>query len=74
MKRLFVVSLVATLPAAACVAPPPTPAFQVTLRLSPTPALIGPTRLIIDVASITVTDNAGVSLTRSFPISVYGGS
>ncbi len=128
MKRLLVLSLVAALPAAACLAPPPAPAFQVTLRLSPTPALIGPTRLIIDVATVggnpvtnasvsveglpeehagrtttigmateegagryvvpaleldvggpwtiavTVTDSAGVSLTRSFPISVYGGS
>ena len=128
MKRLLVISLVAALPAAACLAPPPTPAFQVTLRLSPTPALIGPTRLIIDVAmvggnpvtnasvsveglpeehagrtatmgmateegagryvvpaleldvrgpwtiAVTVTDSAGVSLTRSFPISVYGRS
>jgi hypothetical protein len=107
---------------------PPAAAFQVTLRLSPTPALIGPTRLIIDVAdvggdpvteasvsveglpeerggraatmgtateetagryvvpgfeldvrgpwtvAVTVTDSDGVTLTRAFPITVYGGS
>ena len=128
MKRLLVVSLVAALPTVACLASPPAPAFQITLRLSPTPALIGPTRLIIDVVgaggdpvtnaavsveglpeehagrtatmemateegagryvvpgldldvggpwtiAVTVTDSAGVSTTRSFPISVYGGS
>ncbi len=128
MKRLLVVSLVAALTTSACLASPPAPPFQVTLRLSPTPALTGPTRLIIDVAgvggnpvtnaavsveglpeehagraatmgmateegagryvvpdleldirgpwtiAVTVTDSTGVSMTRSFPISVYGGS
>ncbi len=34
----------------ACLDSPPAPTFQITLRLSPTPALIGRTRLIIDVA------------------------
>jgi hypothetical protein len=128
MKRLLVVSLVAILPTAGCLDSPPAAAFQVTLRLSPTPALIGPTRLIIDVAdvggdpvteasvsveglseerggraatmgtateesagryvvpgfeldvrgpwtvAVTVTDSDGVTLTRAFPITVYGGS
>ena len=128
MKRLLVVLLVAALPMTGCIASPPEPTFQVTLRLSPTPPLIGPTRVIIDVAdvggasatnvavsveglpeertgrgatvgmatqegtgrfvvpgfdldvggpwtiTVTVTDSTGVSITRDFPISVYGGS
>ena len=127
MKRLLVVLLVAALPMTGCIASPPEPTFQVTLRLSPTPPLIGPTRVIIDVADVggasvtnvavsveglpeertgrratvgmarqegtgrfvvpgfdldvggpwtitaTVTDSTGVSITRDFPISVYGG-
>ena len=39
MKRLLVVLLVAALPMTGCVASPPEPTFQVTLRLSPTPPL-----------------------------------
>ena len=128
MKRLLVVLSVAALPMIGCLGSPPEPAFQVTLRLSPTPPLIGPTRLIIDVAdvggravsnaavtvearteeltgraptrgiatqeaagryvvpgfdldvggpwmiAVTVTARTGVSITRAFPISVYGGS
>ena len=128
MKRLLVVLSVAALPMIGCLGSPPEPAFQVTLRLSPTPPLIGPTRLIIDVAdvggravsnaavtvegrpeertgraptrgmatqeaagryvvpcfeldvggpwmiAVTVTASTGVSITRAFPISVYGGS
>ena len=128
MKRLLVVLWVGALPMAGCLSSPPAPAFQVTLRVSPTPPLIGPTRLIIDVAdvgggalrnaevsveglpeettnrratmgmameegagryvvpgfrferwrpwtiAVTVTDSTGVSITRAFPISVYGGS
>ena len=49
MKRLLVVVLAVALPMTGCRAAPPAPAFQITLRLSPTPALIGPTRFIIDV-------------------------
>jgi len=109
-----------------CVASPPP--FEVTLRLSPTPPLVGPTRLLIDIAnpagdpvadasvvveglsdelpnrtttlgvainegagryvvpafdldvggpwtvSVTISDGTGVSITRAFPISVFGGS
>ena len=128
MKRLLVVLSIATLTITGCLASSPEPAFQVTLRLSPTPPLIGPTRLIIDVANVeggpvtnvavsveglpedrtnrsatvemaneesigryvvpdfdldvggswtiavTVFDSTGLSITRAFPISVYGGS
>jgi hypothetical protein len=128
LMRLLVVLWVGAMAMAGCPSPPPTPAFQVTLRLSPTPPLIGPTRLIIEVAdvgggavraaevsveglpeeatnrsatmvmameenpgryvvpgfdlnvggpwmiAVTVTDSTGVSITRAFPISVYGGS
>jgi hypothetical protein len=128
MKRLLVVLSAAAPLMAGCFGSPPAPAFQVTLRLSPTPALIGPTRLIIDVAdavgdpvtnaavsveglpeeptrtrattgmateegagryvvpgfdldvggpwtiAVTVSDGTGVSITRAFPISVFGGS
>ncbi len=128
MKRLLIVLSVAALPMIGCLGTPPEPTFQVTLRLSPTPPLIGPTRLIIDVAdvggaavtnaavsveglpeertagtatmgmateeaagryvvpgfdldvggpwmiAVTVTASTGVSITRAFPISVYGGS
>ena len=42
----------------ACQASPP--AFEVTLRLSPTPALIGPTRLLIDVTDAEGDAVAGV--------------
>ncbi len=128
MRRLLVLFLTVALPMTGCLASPPVAPFQVTLRLSPTPALIGPTRLIIDVAdvagdpatnvvvsveglpeertnrratmrmateegagryvvpdfdldvggpwtiAVTVTDSTGVSITRAFPISVFGGS
>ncbi len=127
MNQVLVILLAATLLMTGCLADPPEPPFRVTLRLSPTPALIGPTRLLIDVVdgrgdpvtnaavsveglpeerasgraatgtaveegagryvvpalelnmggawtiAVTVTDNAGISMTRSFPISVYGG-
>ena len=127
MKRLLVVLSVAVLSMIGCLGSPPEPAFQVTLRLSPTPPLIGPTRLIVDVAdvgghavtnaavsveglpeeltgrgatmamateeaagryvvpgfdldvggpwmmAVTVTASTGLSITRAFPISVYGG-
>ena len=64
MKHLLVVSLVAALLTAGCLASPPAPAFQITLRLSPTPALIGLNRLIIDVADVagTPVTNAAVSV------------
>ena len=128
MKRLLVVLSVAALPMIGCLGSPPESAFQVNLRLSPTPPLMGPTRLIIEVAgpgggavtnadvsveglpegrtdrgatvgvateeaagryvvpgfdldvggpwmiAVTVTDSTGLSITRAFPISVYGGS
>ncbi len=127
MKPVLVVSLAVTLLMIGCLADQPEPAFGVALRLSPTPPLIGPTRLLIDVVNaqgdpvtnaavsveglpeertdrtatmgtaveegagryvvpaleldmggawtiaVTVTDSAGASITRSFPISVYGG-
>lgn len=127
MKQALVVLLATTLLMTGCGAEPPEPAFRVTLRLSPTPALIGANRLLIDVVNgrgdpvtnaavsvegfpekrvrrraamgtaveedagryvvpafeldmggpwtiaVTVTDSAGISMTRSFPISVYGG-
>jgi hypothetical protein len=116
----------ASLLVSGCVASPPP--FEVTLRLSPTPPLVGPTRLLVDVTdpagdavadasvfveglsdelpngtatrgvainegagryvvpafdldvggpwtvSVTVSDSTGVSITRAFPIYVYGGS
>lgn len=126
MKRRRFVWWVGALAVAGCTASPP--AFEVRLRMSPTPALVGPTRLIVDVVdvegnpvaglavsvegvsderdrrtttrsvatdegsgryvvpdfdldvrgawtiSVTVADGSGVSLTRAFPIAVYGRS
>lgn len=126
-KRLPLLSLIVALAVAGCMASPPPPAFDVTLRLSPTPALIGPTRLILDITdvagrptqdavvsiegiperrpgpaarrriaedegagryvvsdfdldvggpwtlAVTVTDGLGNTVTRAFPISVFGG-
>ena len=64
MKRLLVVLSVAALPMIGCLGSPPEPAFQVTLRLSPTPPLIGPTRLIIDVVDVggRAVSNAAVTV------------
>jgi hypothetical protein len=110
-----------------CLASPPEPQLEVTLLVSPTPALIGPTRLILDVTdvggdqvpgavvsiegipeepsarggrhriaenqgagryvvtdfdldvggrwtlAVTVTDSLGNTVTRAFPVSVFGG-
>ncbi len=49
MNRLLVALWIAAGPMTGCLASPPAPTLQVRLRLSPTPALIGPTRLIIEV-------------------------
>ena len=111
-----------------CVDSPAPPAFALTLRLSPTPALIGPTRVLLDITDIEgrpvpgaevsiegtaeeradrearpriaddegggryvvtdfdldvggrwtlavrVTDGRGDTVTRVFPITVFGGS
>ncbi len=46
-----------------CLAPPP--AFEVTLRLSPTPPLIGPTRLLVDVANSGGSPVSGASVSVS---------
>ena len=64
MKKKLVVLLAAILTMAGCLGDLPAPAFQVTLRLSPTPVLIGPTRLIIDVmdAGGDPIENAAVSV------------
>ena len=52
LKKPLAVVWAVTLPIGGCSASAPPPTFEVTLRLSPTPALIGPTRLIIDVADV----------------------
>ncbi len=62
MKHMLVVMLATTLLVTGCVPNPPESAFQVTLRLSPTPALIGPTRLIIDVADVEGDPVAGLAV------------
>ena len=62
MKRLLVALWIAAGPMSGCLASPPVPTLQVTLRLSPTPALIGPTRLIIEVTDVGGDPVAGAAV------------
>lgn len=61
-KHLLVALWVVAGPMTGCLASPPAPTLQVTLRLSPTPALVGPTRLIIEVTDVGGDPVAGAAV------------